>query len=388
MIIIAAKNTFLKQRTGVEEYSFQLLKHIAKKEKKEQVVIYTNKIKEKIDLPSNFHLKVIRLPFLWTQVGLSWKILKLRVMNYRSRTTLTLFIPAHVMPVIHPKRTIVTIHGLEYEHFPEYYSWFSRRYLRWSTYYATKHAWKIISVSKNTKQDLIKLYRADPNKIKVIYHGVTINQKSNSPIKVLCKTKVLQIKNQNDNQKITNKKYFLYLGRIELKKNVLGIIKAFAIFKKNYEDRGQKPYAISYKLILAGGVGYGWKIIKHGTCNLKHKKDIIFMGYVDEKTKWQLLKNAEVLVFPSFYEGFGMPILEAQSVGTPVITSKGSSMEEITDKTALLVDPNKPEKIVEAMYKIINDKKLRKNLIEQGHKNVKKFSWQKCAERTTKILYS
>ncbi|TRZ80352.1 glycosyltransferase family 1 protein [bacterium] len=486
MIIISAKNAFLKQRTGVEEYTFQLLKHLANFSIKEEIIVFTNKIEEKIDFPGNFHLKIIKLPFLWTQIGLSWEIFKIRITNYELRikgkigfncqkpVAIKLFVPIHVMPLIHPRHTVVTVHGLECEYFPEYYGWFSRKYLRWSTRYATKHAWKIIAVSENTKCDLVKLYKADPRKIEVIYHGVTINQKS-------------KIKDQNDNKKFKNKKpYFLYLGRIELKKNILGIIRAFEMFKQIQDSRfkiqegkadqlpndnkiassfpavisrNDAPIVIArseatkqseggdnmdisdYKLILAGGKGYGWEIVKcllsrqgssqsegSSTYNMKHKKDIIFMGYVDEKKKWELLKNAEALVFPSFYEGFGMPILEAQSMGTPVITSDNSSMGEITDLkfsifnsfvneihfqfskkskrkndnvkfkkpassiqlpdsvSALLVNPNKPEEIAEAMQRIVSDKKLRDELIKRGYSNVKRFSWEKCAEKTLQVL--
>jgi len=447
MLIIAAKNAFLKQRTGVEKYAFQLLKHLASFFIEEEIIVFTNKIEEKIDFPENFHLKIIRMPFLWTQIGLSWEMLKIRIKNYELRikrklvasnqrpVTMKLFIPAHVMPLIHPRHTVVTVHGLEYEYLPEYYGWFSRKYLRWSTRYATKHAGRIIAVSENTKRDLVKLYGADSKKIIVVYHGVNKahNMEHGTEEPGFARTLT-----EYGNRRQKGRKYFLYLGRIELKKNVQGIIKAFEAFKsmeqgthnrehitgnreqgtgnrehggegdnfqfptfpsmkfisnKDTKKRGDDNIDISgYKLVLAGGKGYGWEIVKHETYNMKHKKDIILTGYVDEKKKWELLENAQALVFPSFYEGFGMPIPEAQSVGLPVITTKGSSMEEITTmnqedtRSALLVDPHKPEEIAKAMHKIISDKKLRDGLIRRGYENVKRFSWEKCARKTLKTL--
>jgi glycosyltransferase involved in cell wall biosynthesis len=291
----------------------------------------------------------------------------------------------------------VTIHGLEYEYFPQYYSWFSRRYLAWSTRYATKHAIRIITVSENTKKDLIKLYKADPRKITVIYHGIE-KKISNSQFPISNQSSI-------SNFQFLNSKYFLYLGRIELKKNVLGIIKAFEKLK----TQNSKLKIQDYKLVLAGGAGYGFEKVKSQMSlptgrQAKFKEDIIFTGHIKGDDKWQLLKNAEALIFPSFYEGFGLPILEAQSVGVPVITSKGSSMEEITTLmknekrkrkndnekckiySAILVDPYKPEEIASAMEKIISDDKLRNDLIQAGYENVKRFSWKKTAQKTLKIL--
>ncbi|MFA6437457.1 MAG: glycosyltransferase family 1 protein [Candidatus Paceibacterota bacterium] len=418
MIVIAAKNAFLKNRTGIEEYTFQLVNNLRKIEKKEEIFIYTNKIEEKVDFPLNFHLKIIHFPILWTQIGLSLQMIKWRLTTLSvrslwrrrindSRFTTKLFIPAHVIPLIHPKHTIVTIHGLEYEYFPQYYSWFSRKYLRLSTRYATKHAFKIITVSENTKQDLIKLYKCPSEKIEVIWHGV-----------VQIKSEKLKVKSQSAKFKI-NKPYFLYLGRIELKKNVVGIVGAFKKFKiqesqivnrKSLIANRNKPQNISYKLILAGGRGYGYQNIKYQISNIKKnvRKDIIFTDHVSGDEKWQLLRNAEALVFPSFYEGFGLPILEAQSVGIPVITSKRSSMEEITTlnresltpclpagmvnresqkaQSALLVDPNKPGEIADAMREIVNDSKLRDELIRLGYENAKRFSWKKTARKTLDVL--
>ncbi len=391
MIIIAAKNAFLKNRTGIEEYMLQLIKYLANIEKKKKIIIYTNKVEEKIDFPGNFHLKIIKWPFLWTQIGLSLKILKFRVCSVSEVSCcLVLWVPAHVMPLIHPKRTIVTIHGLEYEYFPEYYSWFSRSYLRWSTRYATKHAWKIIAVSKNTKHNLVKLYGCDTRKIEVVYHGVDRTWNRRTP-DVISGNLDRRWEQGTWNREQKKTKYFLYLGRIELKKNVLGIINAFSLLKKRAEHTPKENAEITpknYKLVLAGGAGYGYKKIKNKTLKIKNnvRKDIIFTDHVSDEEKWQLLRNAEALVFPSFYEGFGMPILEAQSIGTPVITSNNSSMKEITSETALLVNPNKPEEIVKAMYKIVSDKELRDELIRRGYKNVKKFSWQECAKKTLKII--
>ncbi|MBU1255995.1 glycosyltransferase, partial [Patescibacteria group bacterium] len=116
------------------------------------------------------------------------------------------------------------------------------------------------------------------------------------------------------------------------------------------------------------------------------KLEIIELGYISEQEKLELLNNADMFVLPSFYEGFGMSILEAQAVGCPVITSDVSSMPEVAGQGAILVEPRNIEQITKNMYKIISDNNLRKDLIEKGNQNVKRFSWEKCAQETLKVI--
>jgi len=150
-------------------------------------------------------------------------------------------------------------------------------------------------------------------------------------------------------------KYILYLGSGHKRKNIDGLKKAFKILKEKYKIR--------HELILAGAE-----------------------RHVSEEEKRELLNNAEVFVYPSFYEGFGLPALEAQVVGTPVVASNTSSLPEILASSALLVNPNKPEEIAEAIYKIIVNPSLKEDLIKKGYENVKRFSWKYCAKKTLKLI--
>ena len=136
-------------------------------------------------------------------------------------------------------------------------------------------------------------------------------------------------------------------------------------------------------IILAGGKGYGFDEIKENDFS---NKQIVFAGYISEQEKWRLLKNADCFAFPSFYEGFGIPILEAQQVGCPVLTSNISSMPEVAGEGAILVNPDNIEEIAEAMRKIISDNDFKNNLIEKGYQNVNNFSWQKCAKKTLQVI--
>ncbi|MFH1671178.1 MAG: glycosyltransferase family 1 protein, partial [Candidatus Portnoybacteria bacterium] len=153
-------------------------------------------------------------------------------------------------------------------------------------------------------------------------------------------------------------------------KNIEGIISAFELLKKKYQ--------VPHKLVLAGPRGYGYKKIRNN--------DIVETGYIDETQKQQLLSNAELFIFPSFYEGFGFPILEAQAAGCPVITSNISSMPEVAGEGAILVEPENIEQICQMMHKVISDQELRKRLIKKGKENARRFIWQKCAQRTLKVL--
>lgn len=154
-----------------------------------------------------------------------------------------------------------------------------------------------------------------------------------------------------------SKKYILYLGTKHKRKNIKGLKKAYKILKEKYK--------IPHELILAG-----------------------VKKYVGKKEKRDLLKNADVFVLPSFYEGFGFPVLEAQVADTPVVASNVSSLPEVLASSALLVNPSKPEEIAEAIYKIISNPKLKQELIKKGRENIKRFSWQKCAQETLKIIAS
>jgi len=351
-----------KKKTGVEEYVYQLVKHLPKvnDSRNHQLFLFTpHQITLKFDpvLPNKvrniikYERKNLKWPLKkgWTQIRLSLEMLK----NYID----ILFVPAHSFPLICPKKLVVAIQGLEFERVPEYYSFWQRKKLRFLTKRNAKRAEKIIVPSECTKKDLIKFYNIDPKKIFIVYHGV--NRIEN--YKPALSANKLKIQN--------SPKYILYLGTDNKRKNIKGLIKAFEILKKKYK--------IPHKLFLAGPK----KSLKQGP-----KHDILFMGYVGEKEKSQLLKNADVFAFPSFYEGFGFPVLEAQVAGTAVVASNISSLPEILNNSALLVNPKKPEEIAKAIYKIISNPELRKSLIKKGQENIKRFSWQTCAQETLKII--
>ncbi len=197
--------------------------------------------------------------------------------------------------------------------------------------------------------------------------------------------------------KIQNQKFLLFVGRIEERKNIANIIKAFEILKDKYN--------IPHGLVLAGKPGHNYENIKFQILNSKFKEEIQELGFVSEDEKWELLKKADVFIFPTLYEGFGIPILEAQSVGCPVVASNNSSILEVTSChsgldsessekgrahfdtcSALLIDPSNSIEIAEKIFAIFSNEEREKDLIEKGLENVKRFNWDKCAMEISVIL--
>jgi len=368
VIGIDASRAFRKERTGTEEYSYELIKRLVRLGSSHQFILYTDR---KIEIENccrrakaalatarklgNIKIKYMPFPRLWTQIRLSWEML----INPPD----VLFVPAHAMPVIHPKKTVVTIHGLEYEYFARAYSSFEQWYLKWSTKFASGHAWKIIVPSQNTKRDLIKFCGTDSDKIRVVHHGFAKS-------KIMVNSKQITEKNHYP--------YLLFIGRLEKRKNISRLIDAFLILKQKYN--------ISHRLILVGKPGYGHRNVKCKMKNVKCKSDILELGYVSQEKKLRLLKNADVFVYPSLYEGFGMPVLEAFSLGTPVVCSSASSLPEVAGDAAILVDPLDVRSIALGIWKILSDKKLNTKCVQKGSIQVQKFSWDKCARETLNIL--
>ncbi len=319
----------LKKGTGVEEYVGRLLEKLFEIDdcKNHQFFMFDS---------NNFKWP---LKFGRTQIRLGLEMLKKKLD--------ILFVPAHTFPLIHPKKIITVIHGLEFERSKKSYSFWQRKKLRFLTKRNAKKSEKIIVPSECTKKDLIKFYKINPKKIFIIPPGIRQGVGRST------------LKNKNGS-------YILYLGSNHKRKNIINLKCAYKILKQKYK--------IKHNLILAG------------INQAEEDSDIIKLGYITESQKWQLLDNADVFVFPSLYEGFGMPPLEAQSRGVPVVASSRGSFLETLGDSALLINPEDPKEIAEAIYKIISNPEIKKNLIKKGYQNIKKFNWTTNAKKTLKII--
>lgn len=356
MIIgIEAERANHPQKTGVEHYAKQLICHLAQIDSENTYVLYLRTQPEEwfFSLPKNFSVKVMPFPLFWTQLRVSWEML-MHPVN-------VLMVPASALPIIHPKNSVVTIHDLAWKFYPETFTWFTRNFLEWSTKFAVKNASAIISVSQSTKNDLVKFYGVDEKKVTVVHHGYSVENEF----------RILNIEYRN------TAPYILFLSTLQPRKNLEGLIDAFTELKKEMPE-------LPHKLVVVGKPGWKFENILKKIEDNKHIVD--YRNHVSEEEKSSLLYGAEALLLPSFYEGFGMQLLEAFEARVPVATSNVSSMPEVAGEAAVYFDPKNKNEIKQAIKNILLDKSLADKLREKGSARLKEFSWNKCAQETLIIL--
>lgn len=258
-------------------------------------------------------------------------------------------------------RTMLIVHDTTYYDMPSLVAPRLRRYLTKFVPRSLVKSDMIVVNSENTKQSLIKHYKVNEKKIIKINPAVNRNQfSSSSP------DKIKQLKRK---YKIP-KKYFLYLGTIEPRKNIINIIKAYKSLEKDLKN--------NYCLVLAGGQGWLDQEIKT-EIELSSKENILVLGYVDQQDMSSLYSGAEAFVFPSLYEGWGMPVLEAMACGTPVITANNSSLPEVSGGAAIMLKKNNTLELANAMKKLVNDKSVSVKYSKLGLDRVKKIRWKEEA---------
>jgi len=300
-------------------------------------------------------------PRLWTHVRLSTEMLL--------RPPDVLFVPAHVVPLIHP-RTVVTIHDLGYFHFPQAHPPLARLYLDLSTRWNAHVAAHVIADSQTTKDDLVRYYAIAPGKITVAYPGRDENLR-----RVDDPSAIEAVKHRYD---IVGD-YLLYIGTLQPRKNLTRLVQAFSNLKSQISN---------LKMVIAGGKGWLYDDIFAEVTRLGLESQVLFPGRVAEEDKAALLSSAKALVFPSLYEGFGLPVVEAMQCGTPVICSNTSSLPEVAGDAALLIDPFDVGALAQAMARLFDDADLRRTLIERGYAQAQKFSWTACAACVVAALES
>lgn len=280
----------------------------------------------------------------------------------------------------HKTKKVITVHDLSFLRYGEFFSW--RKNFWHRALGVKKILWtadKIIAVSNNTKNDLVELVGLDPSKISVVYSGNNLIKRE------VTEDEAKNFFNKNDllitgSDSSSAPEYILYLGTIEPRKNISGLIKAYEDLRENNSS------LMDLKLYLAGGKGWKSRQIYKTWAKSKYKADIKFLGYISQKDKEILYSRAKVFVYPSYYEGFGFPPLEAMAYGVPVICSNVSSLPEVVASAALMINPFKPQEMTEALKLIIENEKLRLTFIEKGYKQAALFSWDKAAKEYLQIF--
>ncbi|MBN1978980.1 MAG: glycosyltransferase family 4 protein [Anaerolineae bacterium] len=349
LIGIDASRAIAARPTGTEVYSQRLIQALLGMESPHQFRLYFREP----PLAGTFagaELHTIPFPRLWTHIRLSWEMAR--------RPPEALFIPSHVLPPIHPRASLVTVHDLGYLHFPEAHPRLQHLYLDLTTRWNARAAAHILADSEATKVDLIAHYATPPEKISVAYPGY---DQALSPVR---DPATIEVKSRYN----TGGDYFLYLGTLQPRKNLARVIDAFATIETKAT------------LVLAGKRGWLHDDLFSQVRRLRLEERVLFPGYIAEEDKAALLSGALAFVFPSLYEGFGLPVLEAQACGCPVITSTTSSLPEVAGDGALLVDPRDSSAIADAMQRITADPTLRESLVGRGFINARRFSWATCAQ--------
>lgn len=355
------------QRTGVENYAFHVIQELKKIiPASVEVMLYSREplIKELSELPHNWKNRVLAWPpkRLWTQVRLSIEM----IVDKPD----VLFIPAHVFPLIRPKKTLMTIHDVAALRFPETYNWFEKWYSVWSAKYAVNHLWKICTPSEFTKKELVHFFGVQAaDKISVTPLGI------DEVYAQLCSTdEIEQVKKKFS----ITKPFIMTLGRMEEKKNTQRVVEAFNILKQDHD----------IQLVLAGMPGFGYeKTLKH-IVESEYRNDIIQTGWISPEEARALLASTNIFVFPSLYEGFGLPVLEAFASKAPVITTKGHSTEEIAGSSALYADAQDSSDIACVISSLLTSPDTARTLVEKGSERLKQYTWQCTAELTKNILLS
>src|SRR4051812_19279794 len=259
--------------------------------------------------------------------------------------------------------TCLVIHDLAFEHYPEHFVLSHRLYWRHYSPLFARKATRIATVSTFSKEDISKRYRVPSSNIDVVYNGA---HKEYHPLD-FSEREAVKAKYAEGCE------YFVFAGALHPRKNVVNLLKAFVAFKKRQRS--------NMKLVIVGRYAWKYEEVELMRDTMPFKEDVKWVGYMNVDELSQVMGGAYALVYASLFEGFGIPILEALQCNVPAIVSKTSSMPEVAGDAALLVDPNDPEDIADKMHLLYKDEKLRAKLIANGQEQIKKFSWNKSAEK-------
>lgn len=357
-IAIDASRATHRRRTGTEGYSLEIIRAMIARGDDHQYCLYFRDEPPHDLLPAypNVEHRVIHQPRLWTHIGLGPAI--------RHDRPDVFFVPAHVIPWpgVGGIPAVVTIHDLGYLRFPGSHPLVDRLYLGWSTRHSAGTACRVIAISQATADDLVNLNGIPREKVRVVYSGV-----SDKPQDAPAAQQRFGIPGP----------YILHVGSLHPRKNLARLVEAFALVKDTLGDLA---------LVLAGRPGWEYDQLLETIDGLGLAGRVILPGYVSDEERAALYHGARVYVFPSLYEGFGFPVLEAMVQGVPVVCSNTSSLPELVADAALTVDPLDIQGLAAAIRRLLLDEPLRQHLVERGLERARLFSWKACAQSTLEVL--
>ena len=360
----------LKNRVGINQYGFELLWGIYKLQDewkiKHKIIVF---LKEQPldDLPKEseyFKYKVLSGSSMWIIRKLTPYLL------FSNNKPDIFFTPSHYVPLFSPMPRICSVMDLGFLNFSTQFKKLVLWQLRLWSAFSVFVSKRVIAISNSTKDDIVRHYPFASGKTYVT-HLAYDSSKYNVNI------------SENDVRRIKEKytivdDYILFISTLKPSKNVEGLIDAYKLVRENN---------LKIKLVIAGKKGWMYKTIFEKVEKLKLEKDIIFTGFVDEDDKPSLFKGAKVFVLPSYWEGFGLDVLNSLAVGTPVVVSEAGSLPEVAGNSGILINPNDTNTLYEGIKKVLSMSDLEYNkIVEKGLAQVKKFSWAKTARETLEIL--
>jgi len=353
---------------GIGWFSYESLNRIVKKHPEHQFIfIFDRKYHQDFVFAPNVNPVVVnpptRHPILW------WIWLEFKIPHILKKYKADLFVsPDGFMSLRSKTPALPVIHDINFEHYPEQLPKLVRKYYQYFFPKWAKKAMRIGTVSEFSKQDIARAYDIDTSKIDVYYNG------SNAMYQPASEGKKLSIRKTYTN----GKPYFIFVGALNPRKNILGLIRAFDTFKT--EDKS------GFKLVIVGDAMHKTNAIRQSLNEMKHETDVIFTGRLNVQDLSGVLAAAHALCFVPFFEGFGIPLVEAMHTEIPIICSNKSSMPEVAGDAAILVDPKDDEAIAGAMKTLAEDEAICRKLIEKGKQQRQKFSWDKTAEKFWKSI--
>lgn len=354
------------KRTGVQRAAFNLIRTLVEIDRENEYLIFTGHGQAGRPEWNYPNVRVIESDLREGESFLNhvWEQFWLPVLAHRHKVDL-LHSPANVAPLFYRGKSVVHIHDLCFVVNPQWYSFTFRTVYNFIIPRLARRASRVITCSNNSKNDLLHFCNLPADKVSLVYWAVDDTFLQQAPHEV--KSDVAELGD-----------FILYVGSLEPRKNINTLIASYVQLRRNNPDL--KP-----KLVLIGGESPLFADVQLRVKD--YVGDIVFKGFIDDETLRAYYARAALVAYPSLYEGFGLPPLEAMASGTPVVTSDGSSLPEVVGDAAFMVDPRSIEQLTSAMVRLLTDRHLRQKLIEAGRRQVERFNWYRVARNTLAVYY-
>ena len=351
------------RRAGVSNYVEALLAHLGTLDRRNRYTVYTTRGLDgaALALPPNFSVRPSRLPTINPRVRIPWEQLLAPLLLRLNRADIFHGV-LNVAPLFCPVPSLVTIHDLAFLSFPQTFRSVNRAYLAWATRASARRAARILAVSEFTKREIVRFLGIPAERIVVTYDACDERFAPPEPAALAAFRRRSGLP----------ERFILFLGTLEPRKNLPTLLDAYAGIARSTDA----------PLIIGGGKGWLYDEIFAKAERLSLGDRVRFVGYIDEAEKPLWYAAATAFVFPSLYEGFGMPPLEAMACGTPVVTTTSSSLPEVVGDAALTVPPTDADALGAALLRVLSDADLRADLRARGLRQARRFSWRETAERT------